>query len=295
MYIYRIHIRPKGGSASMERTFNYCLSNGILGVGWQIETTRNTKDWDTYYEEASKIHNNLQICKYINKWVKKDDLVWTRDARGQYYLARVISGWEYWIAQEAINDEIDISNIFRVDIERVEIDEVPGKIVACFRASKTIQKVADKKAIEYSKHLWNKLKNKIVYTVDKSRFSDIFMMLDNEETEDLVFLYLQYQGWYMLPNSRKADTMSYEYIMVKPDTGEIAMTQIKTGNTYIERNGYVAGENNKIFLFQSNELYTGNATDRIICISRSELSQFMRKSINWLPQLFKRKMEIVGL
>jgi hypothetical protein len=294
LYVYRIHIRPKGGSASMEKTFDYCLSNGVLGVGWQTETNRNTKDWDTYYDEASQIHDSLQICKYINKWVKEGDLVWTRDAGGQYYLSRVISGWEYWMGQEAINDDIDISNIFRVDLERIDIDQVPGKIVACFRARRAIQKVADKKAIEYSKHLWNKLKKETVYVVDKSKFSDIFMMLDNEETEDLVFLYLQDQGWYVLPNSRKADTMSFEYFLVKPNTGEIAVTQIKTGNTSIDRNGYAASES-KVFLFQSNELYTGNATDRIICISRSELLQFMGKSINWLPQLFKRKIEMVGL
>jgi hypothetical protein len=43
------------------------------------------------------------------------------------------------------------------------------------------------------------------------------MMLDDEETEDLVFLNLQSQGWYVLPNSRKGDTMSFEYLAVNPN------------------------------------------------------------------------------
>ena len=33
MYVFRIHIRPSGGSADMRTTFNYCLKNGLLGVG----------------------------------------------------------------------------------------------------------------------------------------------------------------------------------------------------------------------------------------------------------------------
>ena len=171
----------------MPTTFNYCLKNGILGVGWRTKSNRNTKNWDEYFNEAFQIHGNLPRCKYIKEWVSEGDLVWTRDAVGQYYLARVISGWEYWISQEAIDQDIDIANIFRVVLKPVDIDAVPGKVVACFRSPMAIQEVADKKAHEYSKYLWNKLSNKQVYQIDKSEFSDIFMMLDDEETEDLYY------------------------------------------------------------------------------------------------------------
>lgn len=33
MYVFRIHIRPQGGSVDMRTTFNYCQKNGLLGVG----------------------------------------------------------------------------------------------------------------------------------------------------------------------------------------------------------------------------------------------------------------------
>ena len=55
-----------------------------------------------------------------------------------------------------------------------------------------------------------------VYEVEKSEFSDIFLMLDDEETEDLLFLYLQSEGWYVVPNSRKGDTMSFEFFVTNP-------------------------------------------------------------------------------
>lgn len=71
----------------MHDTFDYCLGNGLLGVGWRTNSHAITKDWDEYYNEASKFHENLNVCKYIDKWVSEGDLVWTRDCKGQYYLA----------------------------------------------------------------------------------------------------------------------------------------------------------------------------------------------------------------
>lgn len=277
----------------MPTTFDYCLKNGVLGVGWRTNSNKNTKNWDEYFNEASQMHDNLQICKYINKWVSEGDLVWTRDAVGQYYLARVTSGWEYWTSQEANDLDIDVANIFRVVFKSVEIDAVPGKIVACFRATRSIQEVADTKAREYSKHLWNILSNAKVYQIDKSKFSDIFMMLDDEETEDLVFLYLQSKGWYVLPNSRKGDTMSFEYLAVNPKTGEKALSQVKTGQVPINKDDY-AHYPQKIFLFQSNEIYTGVGAQNVICISRDELLELLNKSISWLPKSFKRKVEVAN-
>jgi hypothetical protein len=292
MYVFRIHIRPQGGSADMQNTFGYCIRNGILGVGWRTSSDRNTKNWDEYYAEASQEHENLQVCKYINKWVGPGDLVWTRDPSGQYFLARVLSGWEYWTTEESRQQDIDIANIFRCEIKQVAIDEVPGKIVACFRATRTIQEVADHKASEYTRHLWNVLSGQQIYEIDRASYSDIFMMLDDEETEDLVFLYLQSKGWYVIPHSRKGDTMSFEYLCVNPVTGEIAGTQVKTGEAFIDRQDY-ANLNHKTFLFQPNGRYSGSDAENTKVIAREELLVFLQKSASWLPMSFKRKMEIV--
>ena len=210
MYVYRIHIRPTGGSADKKTIFEYCLKNRVLGVGWRIPDSNiiSIKDWDEYLEKASKIHDNLNTCQYIQRWVTEGDLVWTRDPAGQYYLARVVSGWEYWTSQEGIDHDIDIANVFRCDIRKVEeLDAVPGKVIACFRAPRSIQEIADKTAIAYSKFLWSKLSGKQIYEVSKDEYSDIFMLLDAEETENVVFMYLQNKGWYVVPHSRKNDTM----------------------------------------------------------------------------------------
>ncbi|HBE45325.1 MAG TPA: hypothetical protein DDW17_07745 [Deltaproteobacteria bacterium] len=254
-----------------------------------VQTTQTT----SYIEEASHIYDNLQICKYIKKWVSEDDLVWTRDAEGQYYLARVTSGWEYWTTHEAIDLDIDVANIFRCDIKNVDIDAVPGKVVSCFRATRTIQEIADEKAREYSKKLWNMLSNKEFYQIDKSKYSDIFMMLDAEETEDLLFLYLQSLGWHVVPHSRKRDTMSFEYLLVNPVSGERALSQVKTGGVTLNRDDY-AHYPYKIFLFQSNDRYAGGSARNVVCVSRGDLLTFLNKSLDWIPKSFKAKVELIN-
>lgn len=277
----------------MRATFDYCVREGILGVGWRTPSDKNTKNWEEYYQEASQVHDNLQGCQYIHKWVSPGDLVWTRDPFGHYYLARALSGWEYWTTEESRQLDIDIANIFRCELKRVAIDEVPGKIIACFRATRTIQEIADEKAQEYSRYLWNVLSGQEIYQIDNTKYSDIFMMLDAEETEDLVFLYLQSKGWYVVPHSRKGDTMTFEYLCVNPVSGQVAGTQVKTGNTSLNRDDYIQFQH-KIFLFQANGLYVGNEVDNIEHISRKELAEFLNKSVQWLPKSFKRKMEIVN-
>lgn len=161
-----------------------------------------------------------------------------------------------------------------------------------FRAPRTIQGIADEKAIEYSKYLWNCFSAREHYKTDIAKFDDIFMMLDDEEMEDLVFFFLQGMGWYVSPNSRKADSMRFEYLAVNPKTGEKALVQVKTGKVSLNT-GDFSQYPYTIFLFQSNELYYGNVEKNVSCIKRGELKNFLKKSLGWLPTVFKTEMEMI--
>jgi hypothetical protein len=295
LHVFRIHIRPQGGSADWQTAFAYCIKNGLLGVGWRTESNRNTKDWDEYYKEASQLYDDLSGSTYIHSWVKEGDLVWTRSpSPSEYYLARVTSDWEYWASDEGRARDIDIANIFRCDIRRVKIDEVPGKVVNCFRPARTIQEIADEAVLEYSKHLWNKLCGQPIYETDTAKFSDIFMMLDPEETEDVLFLYLQNLEWFVVPSSRKADTTSFENYVVNRKTMERASTQVKTGHVALNRDDY-ADTPRKVFLFQSNDIYTGSEHENVVCVRRDEMLKFLRSSRSWLPQVIVEKMNMLGI
>ena len=291
MHLFRIHIRPGGGFAGMKETFQYCLDEGVLGVGWRTNSNKNTTDWEEYFKEASPIHEKLNVCEYIKKWVGKNDLVWTRSTEGEYYLAKVISGWEYWVGSKAVQKDIDIANIFRVSFQKIPIDMVPGKIVACFRAPRSIQEIADHKALEYSKYLWNRLSNVKIYDVDISKFKDMFMMLNDEETEDVVFIYLQMQGWVVVPNSRKGDTMSYEFYAVNRETKEKAIVQVKTGHTPLSPKDWEKWKE-KVFLFQANGKYNGSSDGNVICLKPDEIESFMYANKDILPSNISHWLDV---
>jgi hypothetical protein len=228
----------------------------------------------------------------MHKWISEGDLIWTRDLLGQYYLARVISRWEYWMSEEAVNLDIDIGNIVRCAFLEVELDKVPGKVKACFRPARTIQKIADATVLEYSKLLWNQFQD--IYIIEKGNYPDIFKMLDADETEDLIFLYLQSKGWFVVPNSRKADTMAFEYLVINPKTGERAQTQVKTGDTPLDQDEY-SDSRDKVFLFQANERYRGSKRDNVVCIKRIEIEEFLTSEISWLPKIYLEKTRLMAM
>lgn len=295
MYLFRLHIRPQGGTSDVKTTFEYCIRNKILGVGWRVDGSLNTTDAETYLKAAEQFGHNTQMVKYIQKYVRPGDLVWTRSETGQYYLAKVTSGWRYESIVQPEGENIDLGNIFDVDMVPVAQGDVPGKVVACFRPSKTMQEIADPKAFAYSKYLWNKINRCDDYLVDLTDFSDPFMLFDDGETEDLLFIYLQTQGWYVIPNSRKADTMSYEFSLVHSKTGECALIQVKTGHSELNKDDDVYAKiSEKLFLFQSNELYKGAQYPHIECVTRDSLLKFMREYHHLLPGAMVNKARLTG-
>ncbi|MEN6490325.1 MAG: hypothetical protein ABFD66_15840 [Smithella sp.] len=283
MPVYRIHIRPKGGLANPKVSFDYCLKENVLGLGWQTETQNNNASWEEYETEAVEIYGSGELTRvrYLRNNLKKDDLIWTRDTEGHYYLARVISEWEYYSNSEA--QDADIVNVVRCELKKItSVDDVPGKVVACFRPSKTIQSIRDQTASNYSKYLWNKLSEEEFYALPNEKYKNVYSFLGSEETEDVIFIYLQMQGWLVVPNSRKADTMSYEFYAVNRKTNEKAVVQVKTGHTPLTPEEW-ENRKEKVFLFQASGNYNGNSTGNVVCLQPSEIESFMYANKKILP------------
>lgn len=291
MALFRIHIRPHGGNDNMDATFQYCLENNLLGVGWRVDGLANTQNWDVYQTQAEQVHDSIQQPQFIKENVEPRDLVWTRAPCGQYYLAKVTGGWEYWMNKEGRINDIDIANIFRCDFRQVELDAVPGGVVRSFILGRTIQSIHHDAIQAYSRYLWNELSGQQVYDVDAAQDLGFWEMLDPEETEDLVFLYLQSEGWWVVPNSRMGNTLRFEYMLVHPKNGMKSLVQVKTGDVILNFDDYVndATENQHIFLFQSNEYYEGVCTNHVTRITRNEVIGFLRQYGDIMPAWLQRK------
>lgn len=284
MSVYRIHIRPKGGLANPELSFQYCLKEQVLGVGWQTESQRSGVPWSEYENEAAEIYGSgeLSRVRYLKDHIKPNDLLWTRDTKGNYYLAKVLSGWEYYTNKEA--QEADITNVVRCKLFKVQsVDDVPGKVIACFRPSRTIQGIQDPVAQNYSRFLWNRLSNSSEFQVNTDEFRNIFTFLDSEQTEDVIFIYLQTKGWIVVPNSRKADTMSYEFYLIRKEDHRRAVVQVKTGWTSLDVNEWKETRE-YVFLFQSNSQYQGQGKDNVECIEPKAIEDFIYSNLDLMPE-----------
>lgn len=201
---------------------------------------------------------------------------------GGYYLARVLSGWEYLTSKEA--EDADIVNVVRCRILAVpRIDLVPGKVVACFRPSRTIQSVKDHHVRRYSAQLWNRLSDSVDYPDEGSGSGGVFSFLGAEETEDVLFLFLQTQDWLVVPHSRKADTMRFEFYCIHRKTKRRAIVQVKTGNSWL-RTADWEGVAEYVILFQSNGLYDGAASPGIETLNPEVIEAFMAAHRDLLPE-----------
>lgn len=278
--VFRIHIRP-GGDAGRhpEQSFTYCLQEGVLGIGWGVEVPEGVRlTWNEYERLALLRHKNIRIVRYLFQNVRPGDLLWTRDHQGKYYLARATGGWEYRSTLKGY--EADVLNVVPCDIKGpIPIGDVPGALINHFRSRRTLQRIKNLTLIEYTKLLWNKLINRQVFTVDQLSYVNIFDLLDDMTLEDVVFLYLQVQGWLVLANSRKADTMQYELALVHRDSKEWAVVQVKGGNTPLfdgEYSEYVGkGAVHKVFLFQAHGNYQGTPQPGVYRIQPDDLLNFM--------------------
>ena len=289
MQVFRLHIRPKGGLADHSFSFDYCLDNGVLGLGWPLDTPHNSDlTWEQYENLATKKYgkNDLSRVRNLHEKVRPDDLIWTRDKSGKFYLAKVTSTWKYVDTEES--RKADITNIVGCQFQPVpRADDVPGKIVAHFRAPMAIQCVTEPTATSYSRWLWNYLTESQDYSVEHGDSDNLFALLGSETTEDVIFIYLQTNGWLILPNSRKADTMRYEFTAKKRDGNVTAVVQVKTGNTPLNVDDY-ANADDYVFLFQSNGNYKGNNLAGVECLRPSDIERFIREHIHIMPGVVQK-------
>ena len=289
MQLWRIHIRPGGGQGNMSFSFETCINQSVLGVGWQVKLKNSARlkpeEYRRLAEEEYPDMTWVTPIKFLQTQIKIDDLVWTRDTKNQYYLARVTGGWEYRDASE--NQRADIANVIPVIIYRVGIENsVPGKVIASFRGRRTLQRILDNTTRSYSQILYNKLSYNEHYEVEVSDHN-IFNLLSAEDIEDVIFIYMQHERKYIVcPNSRHADTMSYEYILKKPGTGEEAVVQVKTGGIPLNRNDYKE-ISDKVYLFSSSGEYHGAQYSNIETIDPGEIRRFMFKYNYMMPRRIK--------
>jgi len=108
-----------------------------------------------------------------------------------------------------------------------------------------------------------------------------------------VFIFLQATGWIVVPNSRKADTMSYEFVAINERTKERAIVQVKSGGTELDSEGWDQFRE-RVFLFQAHGNYLGAPPRNVTLISPRTIERFMNSHIEIMPRTVRRWIEFAA-
>ncbi len=127
--------------------------------------------------------------------MQPNDLCWTRDRDGNYYIDRIDGEWEYRSEPEYI--EADVVNTRPCTwFEIGGVDSVPGKALNSFRADSTVQAVNGETVRFYSKLVYNSPSKENVYDMPPSGENlDLFDLIASEDCEDIVGTLLTGGTW----------------------------------------------------------------------------------------------------
>jgi hypothetical protein len=159
--IWRVHIRPTGGTGGVDyqRSYDLCLRKNIIGIGWWVTDQYSLdplsiRDYLRMAEERFPSDGSLNTAINRLRTMEQHDLVWIRSPRPyRYHLCRVVGPWDYRDGAEY--READIVNVRPVEIVEVENADVPRQIEPRFHGGSTIEPVRDQQQVSATIELWH--------------------------------------------------------------------------------------------------------------------------------------------
>ena len=306
MTIWRLQLKttPEEGITYRD-VLNFCVKNDIIGVGW-CEVNIRVDNYDALKNAIENIpdYANKKTGKFtapikaINavREMRTGDLVWTRlvENGAEYYLCRV--GENLWTDSivTAEHRKYDIGNY--VSAKWVKIgteDQIPGKVANSFCPSATVQRVKNVEKI--SQYIWNTCSKENTYSINPLGWDDFWNLIDSEELECLVLLYLQTKGYYIYSSTLKISTPGYETIMISKDGSHRCLPQVKREESLKVEN-YIKDVQggDEVYLFTTSEYYGSAKHKNIHCITKNNLKDFILKNKMILPDSVKYWVEMVN-
>ena len=210
MRVTRINL--KTDAKDRNELINFCLKGRVqyVAIGWRyIYKEESIRTYQDYYDAVKKRVKRINPALNAFWYTKADDLFWTRDLDGRYWICR--AGGE---AVPKSDESLDIGAVVPVEGYLVGL-EVPGQISGSFnRVNGGIKQSLDKEKeiVEYSKYMFNSRAGRNVYEVKKME-GGLLNNLSSFDLEELVISYLQIaKGYYVLSNSiaKRSTTISVE-------------------------------------------------------------------------------------
>lgn len=293
--VWRLNMKTDGVyKHGQSNLLNFCINQKIVGIGWSSldfkekldKNINNPKDiqnyiWYSYKNDKKSTKGFATASNIMIDRMSIGDYVWTR-ADGTYKIAKILSEVKYMKDNELYKD-FDIGFYREVEYcnKNINISEVPGKIIASFSASSTVQNVADDKGqlFHYSDSLFRGEDNFKITLEDWTEF------FSADDIEEIVGLYLQVKfNLYVYTSTNKRSTEKIEFELVDKK-GQLYGVQVKSGGVSLNGKDYEEkSKEMKVFLFASNNEVNTNNNSNIIHIKVSEVTRFIEEYKHILPK-----------
>lgn len=289
-YVARIHL--KTGTCFRQELIDFCLSNSeqYVAIGWSgLTEDIKSDDFQEYYNRIKK-KGKANPAINIFRNARVDDLLWTRDLNGNYWICKVKS-----LTEVVCDKRMDIGARIPVDAYNFGM-QVPGQIKASFTRVNggTAGYIRDKIIIEYSKLVFNLLSKSNYYKVISYK-GGLLDNLPDFDLEELVISYLQIkENYYVLSNSiaRKSTTIKIECEMLSRDINcpRKAVVQVKGKKAReldaLEFKQYVA-EGYLVYLYAPRVINL-DQIENVVRLEDNDLLDFYEKNKLILPESITR-------
>lgn len=262
----------------------HCIDNKIMAIGWG---DCNCEDGtvDEYVKKANDMYNDSSSFKtglnYILNEIKKDDYVWTQIDGLKYYLGKIS---EDEVHLDSIQPGVGLTK--KCEWKLIEnFDDIPGQVISNFvgRGITLCKMRFNEDLKQYCDWLYHGKSDS-----DKPKMKNCFSLFHSDDLEDLVGLYLQKEGYYIIPSTNKKGQKLIEYELIN-DEGEKACVQCKIGNSKVTDEKVKEIQEK----FKGFKIYVSTFAENIITdnsvnfISKEILLDFAKKNKNILSQRIK--------
>jgi hypothetical protein len=289
-YVTRIHL--KTACNNRKKLIDFCLNGEekYVAIGWSYVYKNNDKieNYEKYYKVVKNKSKKINHALNVFKETEKNDLFWTRDLEGNYWICRAEGK-----AISKNREDIDVGAVVPVEAYKVGL-EVPGQIKASFTRPNggICERIKSDNDIikEYSKYIFNELSGKELYKYKKEngKFID---NLPDFDLEELVISYIQLEkNYYLLSNSiaKHSTTIKIECEFISRDLNNIrkSVVQVKGGKrTSLDAKEYeqYINEGYIVYLY-APEVKDIDKVKNCEEITRNELLLFYEKYKKILPE-----------
>lgn len=298
---------------SSRDSFEFCRTHDpqIVGIGWPVKgISSRTSKGEVLRQVAKEYGRRRSEVRIFVERMNKGDHAWVYDKHtGLYYVCKIKSDWKY--SDGGDWDRHDIHHYRFADWRQVQKPLIAGAITRVRRrAAQGID--VEPALLQYSAFLYeegvsiSELENRLDLELLKTRIADwdlrqFFSTLDEDETEDIVGLYLQDRGWRLIKSSatRNHPDVECQFQRIGEDGSQTAYMQVKSGkHPQLKPEDYrhLVDERTKVFLFSTaTRPYAGDQTGTdITTLEQEDIRDFAIRNIKLLPAPMNIKLGLVA-